>query len=136
MSARNRRFLDLLLVVLLLAGVGLVGPQATALPVAATPVLAAGGGAAARLRRARREDGRARRQPVLGLLFGWPRAVYRARDPMAEPGRCLEAWLDEQQLGAALDLQTGGWLSRWLRGRHPSLPPCIVGDRETEPVEP
>lgn len=89
-----------------------------------------------RLRQALADDDRALRQRVLEQLFGWQRAVYRARDPLAEPGRCLEAWLDEQQLGAALDLQTGGWLSRWLRGRHPPLPPCIVADGETEPAEP
>ena len=73
------------------------------------------------IERMRQELGRERERitkRVLELLFGWQRAAQRARDPLIDPQRCVEALLEEEQRALELDVLTGGWFARWLRD-HP-----------------
>ena len=78
-----------------------------------------------RLRQALIAEQRSLDEQVVEQLYRWQGAIYRARDPLAAPERCLQDWLLEQQLEASLDLLTGGWFARWLRPRRPALPPCL-----------
>jgi hypothetical protein len=71
------------------------------------------------------------RKRVLELLFGWQRAAARARDPLLDPQRCVEALLDEEQHAIELDVMTGGWFSRWSRA-HP-LRGVDCSEREPPP---
>jgi len=71
-----------------------------------------------RMRRKLHSDRVASAQHTLSLLFEWQRALQRMYDPMLHPEQCLPALLEEQRLRITLDIDTGGWLSRWLRERH------------------
>jgi hypothetical protein len=74
-----------------------------------------------RLRQKQHDDRAEASRRVLDLLFRWQRAAYAVSDPQAHPDQCPSAWLKEQQLAAALDVKTGGWLTRWRneRGQEP-----------------
>ena len=54
---------------------------------------------------------------VMRLLFRWQRAAVELRDPLLGYHACWRLWLREQQLVAALDIATAGWMSRWRRRR-------------------
>jgi hypothetical protein len=71
------------------------------------------------------EKSEQRAERVLELLFTWQNQVYAMHDPALETSKCVEAWLKEQQLGAALDLETGGWFARWRAKRHIPEPACV-----------
>ncbi len=49
---------------------------------------------------------------VLELVFAWQEAELASTDPATTETECRRAWLRRAQLGAELDLLTGGWLSR------------------------
>jgi hypothetical protein len=81
----------------------------------------------ARLRQQLDEERRRVGQAVLGLLLEWQRALLGAVDQAAAPEACWASWLRVEQLGIELDLVTGGWFERWVRGdpaRRPK-PQCL-----------
>jgi hypothetical protein len=71
----------------------------------------------ARMQRRLETERAASAEQTLLLLFKWQRALHRMYDPWLQPEQCLPALLDEEQLRITLDVETGGWLSRWLRDR-------------------
>jgi len=71
----------------------------------------------ARMQRRLETERAASAERTLLLLFKWHRALHRMYDPWLQPEQCLPALLDEEQLRITLDVETGGWLSRWLRDR-------------------
>ena len=85
-----------------------------------------------RLRHKLRDDRAETSRRALDLLFSWQRAAYAVIDPLAHPDQCPSAWLKEQQLAAELDVETGGWLTRWRneQGHEP------IGCAEWEAVDP
>jgi hypothetical protein len=62
---------------------------------------------------------------VLELLFGWQREVYAMHDPALDTSKCVHSWLMQQQLAAALDVETGGWFARWRARRRVHEPACV-----------
>jgi hypothetical protein len=70
------------------------------------------------------DEERAARQ-VTERLFAWQRAVYAMYDPTLQIHRCVQAWLDTQELAAALDIATGGWFSGWSAKFGVLRPSCV-----------
>ncbi len=73
---------------------------------------------------AKDHEGDARR--VVEHLFAWQRAVYAMFDPSLSLTSCVQAWLDTEQLAATLDVETGGWFSRWGAHHHVPRPSCVT----------
>lgn len=65
-------------------------------------------------------------QKVVERLFAWQRAVYAMFDPSLTIPRCVQLWLEAEELAASLDIETGGWFERWRarQGATP-MPSCV-----------
>jgi hypothetical protein len=81
------------------------------------------------------------RRRVLDMLFRWQEARLRTTDPMLEPNECFDLWLEAEELGVVLDVETGGWFSKWRvkRGVAPIVcdhePPVEVIDVAPQPTD-
>jgi hypothetical protein len=75
-----------------------------------------------------------RAERVLELLFAWQLEVYSMHDPALDTTKCVQAWLKQQQIGAALDVATGGWFARWRAKKRVPEPACAaIFDAEAGP---
>lgn len=73
---------------------------------------------------------------VVERLFAWQRAVYAMFDPTLTIPRCVQAWLETEELAASLDIETGGWFERWRarRGALP-MPSCVQAFAEDAAID-
>ena len=79
-----------------------------------------------RLREAQEERADRRRDEVLRLLFAWQRSLLGLARGLPGSEECWSAWVEEQELAAALDAATRGWFASFRRARLPQTASCDV----------